>query len=126
MLKKLFTKPKQDKETMTQESHTDRARALVKETVKKIKQAERDLADSEIAYSKALQSGDDSRCLAELENQDNLRRNLKLLNDKLPLHEAAIAEAEKKDAAPEIAAQCIAAQRLCDEEAKLIEAYVLA
>src|SRR5690554_1581856 len=46
--------------------------------------------------------------------------------DQLPIHEAAVKEAEKLDAAPQIAAQCIEAQRLCDEEAKLIEAYVLA
>ena len=109
--------------TMT---HADRARALVKETVKKINQAEQDLADSENAYQAALKAGDEKTCLAELENQDRTRRSLQLYNDQLPIHEAAVKEAERLDAAPQIAAMCADAQKLCDIEKQLIDAYVLA
>lgn len=111
---------------MTQESHETKARAKVRETVKKINQAELALADSAIAYSKALKAGDDSSCLAELEQQDIVRRSLRLFNDQLPLHQEAVDEAIKQDAAPEIVTQCIEAQSLCDAEVLLIDAYMLA
>ena len=110
---------------MTQ-SHADKARALVKETVKKINQAELALADSAIAYSKALKAGCDKSCLAELEQQDIVRRSLRLYNDKLPIHEAAVKEAEKLDAAPEIVAMCVSAQELCTAEELLINEYYAA
>lgn len=111
---------------MTQETHVSKARAQVKETVKKINDCELRLADSAISYAEALKKGDDERCLAELEQQDIIRRSLRLYNDQLPIHEAAVLEAEKQDAAPQIVAMCIDAQNLCDDEAKLIEAYYVA
>ena len=128
MIKKLFkTNQIQEKDmTETHETHADKARAKVRETVKRITEAENALERSSIAYAEALRNGDDSRCLAELENQDVTRRNLRLYNDQLPLHKEAVLEAEKQDAAPEIVAQCIEAQKLCDVEAQLIDAYVLA
>lgn len=129
MLKKLFkTKPIQEKESMTEthESHADKARAKVRETVKKINQAELDLADSAIAYQAALKAGDEKTCLAELEQQDIVRRSLRLYNDQLPLHQAAVEEAEKLDAAPEIAAMCVSAQELCTAEELLINEYYAA
>lgn len=110
---------------MTQ-SHADQARAKVRETVKKITAQELALADHAIAYRDALAAGDDSRCLAELEQQDIVRRSLRLFNDQLPIHEAAVKEAEKLDAAPEIAAMCIDAQTLCDKETELINEYYAA
>ena len=61
-----------------------------------------------------------------LEQQDAVRRNLRMHSDFLPIHEAAIQEAIKQDAAPEIVTQCIEAQKLCDLEKQLIDAYVLA
>lgn len=126
MLKKLFkSKPIQETD-MTQESNEDLARAKVRETVKKITEAENALGRSAIAYAEALKKGDDSRCLAELETQDIVRRSLRLYNDQLPLHQQAVGEAIKQDAAPEIVAQCVEAQKLCDVEAQLIDAYVLA
>lgn len=111
---------------MTQETHADQARAKVRETVKKIDDCELALADSENAYQAALKDGDNDRALAELEHQDVTRRSLRLYTDQLPLHREAVFEAEKQDAAPEIVAQCIEAQKLCDVEAQLIDAYVLA
>ena len=111
---------------MTQETHTEKARAKVRETVKKINEAELALADSAILYRDALAAGDDSACLAQLEQQDITRRTLRLYNDKLPIHEAAVKEAEKLDAAPEIAAQCIEAQKLADKETQLIDEYYAA
>lgn len=111
---------------MTQETHVSKARAQVKETVKKITEAELALADSAISYAEALKKGDDERCLAELEQQDIIRRSLRLFNDQLPIHEAAVDEAEKLDAAPQIVAICIDAQNLCDAEAKLIDDYYVA
>lgn len=127
MLKKLFKTPIQEKDmTETHESHADKARQKVRETVKKITEAENALGRSAIAYAEALKNGDDCRCLAELEQQDITRRSLRLFNDQLPLHEESVLEAERLDAAPEIVAQCIEAQKLCDHEAELINAYVLA
>ena len=125
MLKKLFKKPVQEAD-MTQETYETKARAKVRETVKKITEAENALARNAIAYAEALKKGDDDRCLAELENQDVTRRSLRLYNDQLPLHQAAVEEAIKQDAAPEIVTQCIEAQKLCDAEAQLIDAYMLA
>lgn len=127
MINKLFKKPIQEKTmTETHETHTQKARAKVKETVKKITDCKNFLGRSAIAYAEALKNGDDDRCLAELEQQDITRRSLRLYNDQLPIHEAAILEAEKQDATPEIATQCIEAQRLCDDEAKLINDYYIA
>lgn len=111
---------------MTQESHETKARAKVRETVKKITDCENALGRSAIAYAEALKAGDDDRCIAELEQQDIVRRSLRLFNDQLPIHEAAIDEAIKLDAAPEIVTQCLDAQKLCDAEAQLIDAYMLA
>lgn len=112
--------------TETHETHADQARAKVRETVKKINDCKNALADSENAYQAALKAGCEKTCLAELEHQDVTRRSLRLYNDQLPIHEEAVKEAEKQDAAPEIVAQCIEAQKLCDKEAELINAYVLA
>lgn len=111
---------------MTQETHVQKARAKVRETVKKITECENALGRSAIAYAEALKAGDDDRCIAELEQQDIVRRSLRLYNDQLPLHQEAVDEAEKLDAAPEIAAQCIEAQRLCDQESELISQYYAA
>lgn len=127
MLKKLFKKPIQEKTmTETHETHVDQARAKVQETIKKIDDCELALADSEKAYQAALKNADDKSCLALLEQQDVTRRNLRLYNDQLPLHRERIREAEKLDATPEIVAMCIEAQKLCDIEKQLIDAYVLA
>lgn len=112
--------------TETHESHADQARAKVRETVKKINQAELALGRSAIAYAEALKAGDDDRCIAELEQQDIVRRSLRLFNDQHPIHEAAVKEAERKDAAPEIVAMCVEAQSLCDAEVELVDAYMLA
>ena len=112
--------------TETHETHEDQARAKVRETVKKITECEAALARNAIAYQAALKAGDDDRCLAELENQDVTRRSLRLYNDQLPLHQEAVEQAIKQDAAPEIVAQCLEAQKLCDVEAQLIDAYMLA
>lgn len=109
--------------TETHETHEAQARAKVRETVKKITEYEAQLARNAIAYRDALAAGDDSACLAQLEKQDVTRRTLRLYNDKLPILQAAVGEAERLDAAPEIAAQCIEAQRLCDDEAKKIADY---
>lgn len=125
MLSKLFKKPIQEKD-MTQESNEDLARAKVRETVKRIAEAENDLARNTIDYAEALESGNKDRCLALLEQQDAVRRNLRMHSDFLPIHEAQIEQAVKLDAAPEIVAQCIEAQKLCDLEKQLIDAYVLA
>lgn len=125
MIKALF-KTNKEKKTMTQETHVSKARAKVRETVKKITDCELRLADSAISYAEALKKGDDSVCLAELEQQDIIRRSLRLFNDQLPIHEAAVDEAEKLDAAPQIVAMCIDAQNLCDAEAKLIDDYYVA
>lgn len=111
---------------MTQESHADKARAKVRETVRKITECENALGRSAIAYQSALKNGDDDRCIAELENQDRTRRSLRLYNDQLPLHQEAVDEAEKLDAAPEIAAMCVSAQELCDAEDQLINEYYAA
>ena len=111
---------------MTETTHTEKARAQVRETVKKINEAELALADSAILYRDALAAGDDSACLAQLEKQDVTRRTLRLYNDKLPIHQAAVGEAERLDAAPEIAAQCIEAQKLADKETELISEYYAA
>lgn len=112
--------------TETHETHADKARAKVRETVKKITECEAQLARNAIAYQEALRAGDDDRCLAELENQDRTRRSLRLYNDQLPLHQAAVEEAIKQDAAPEIAAMCIEAQSLADTETQLIDEYYAA
>lgn len=122
MLKRLFKKP-QETETMTQESHETKARAKVRETVKKITECEAALARNAIAYQAALKAGDDDRCLAELENQDRTRRSLRLYNDQLPLHQEAVEEAIKLDELPLIQAEIAEVQRLCDEEVLLIENY---
>lgn len=129
MLSKLFkSKPIQEEKPMTEthESHADKARAKVRDTIKKITECENALGRSAIAYAEALKNGDDDRCLAELEQQDTVRRSLRLYNDKLPIHEAKVLEAEQLDAAPEVVAQCIEAQKLCDAEDQLIEAYYAA
>ena len=126
MLKKLFKTNKENLMTETHESHEEQARAKVRETVKKITECESALARNAIAYQAALKAGDDDRCLAELENQDVTRRSLRLYNDQLPIHQEAVEQAIKQDAAPEIVAQCIEAQKLCDLEKQLIDAYVLA
>ena len=110
----------------THETHADQARAKVRETVKKITEAENALERSATAYAEALSADDTDRCLAELEHQDRTRRSLRLYSDQLPLHKEAVAEAERLDAAPEIVTQCIEAQKLCDLEKQLIDAYVLA
>ena len=112
--------------TETHETHTEKARAQVRETVKKITEYEAQLARNAIDYAEALRSGNKDRCLALLEQQDAVRRNLRMHNDFLPIHEAAVLEAERKDAAPEIAAQCIEAQKLADDEAVLINEYYAA
>ena len=128
MLKKLF-KTNQIQETdmtETHETHADKARAKVRETVKMIAEAESDLERNSIDYAEALESGNKDRCLALLEQEDAVRRNLRMHSDFLPIHEAEIEQAVKLDAAPEIVAQCIEAQKLCDVEAQLIDAYVLA
>lgn len=125
MLKALFKKPIIQEKTMTQ-THVETARQKVRETVKKITDCENALGRSAIAYAEALKAGDDDRCIAELEQQDIVRRNLRLYNDKLPLHEAEVDEAVKLDATPEIAAMCVSAQELCDNEAKLIDDYYAA
>ena len=109
--------------TETHETHTDKARAKVRETVKKITECEAALARNAIAYRDALAAGDDDRCLAELENQDRTRRSLRLYNDQLPLHQEAVDEAIKLDELPIIQAEIAEAQRLCDEEVVLIENY---
>lgn len=112
--------------TQTHESHADKARAKVRDTVKKITECENALGRSAMAYAEALKNGDENRCISELEQQDIVRRKLRLYNDQLPLHQEAVDEAEKLDATPKIAAMCIEAQILCDAEAQLIDAYMLA
>ncbi|MDY0191781.1 MAG: hypothetical protein RBR22_13745 [Desulfuromonas sp.] len=109
--------------TETHETHTDKARAKVRETVKKITEAENDLARNAIDYAEALKSGNKDRCLALLEQQDAVRRNLRMHNDFLPIHQEAVDEAIKLDELPIIQAEMAEAQRLCDEEVVLIENY---
>ena len=110
---------------MTQ-THTEKARAQVRETVKKITEYEAQLARNAIDYAEALRSGNKDRCLALLEQQDAVRRNLRMHNDFLPIHQDAVKEAEKLDAAPEIAAMCVSAQELCTAEELLINDYYAA
>ena len=108
---------------MTQESNEDLARAKLRETVKKITEAEKDLARNAIDYAEALKSENKDRCLALLEQQDAVRRNLRMHNDFLPIHEEAVEEAIKLDELPIIQAEIAEVQRLCDEEVLLIENY---
>jgi len=93
-------------------THTDQARAKVKETVKKTTDAENELASNAIAYQAALKAGDDGRCLALLERQDVTRRSLRLYNDQLPLHQAAVEDAIKLDELPLIQAEMADPSRL--------------
>lgn len=109
--------------TETHESHADKARAKVRETVKKITECENALGRSAIDYDEALKSGNKDRCLALLEQQDAVRRNLRMHNDFLLIHEAGVDEAIKLDELPLIQAEMAEAQRLCDEEVVLIENY---
>lgn len=107
----------------TQKSNEDLARAKVKETVKRITEAESDLARNAIDYNEALKSGNKDRCLALLEQQDAVRRNLRMHSDFLPIHEAEVDEAIRLDELPLIQAETAEVQRLCDEEVVLIENY---
>lgn len=108
---------------MTHETNEDLARAKVRETVKRITECEAALARNAIAYQAALRAEDTDRAIAELENQDRTRRSLRLYNDQLPLHQAAVDEAIKLDELPIIQAETAEVQRLCDDEVVLIENY---